>query len=150
MNVYEASMNLGIWPMVKARAEIWSVTKPNESVFADFQEAIKNKYKELMMVHHPDKGGETEECIKVQKAYELLKFSNINHFIDALAQEKKCNAKFYKPDSPECTSCEKWSAMMGLCMTTTCTGFEQRENSKVGERFSILSSVKMTEQIAET
>lgn len=36
-------------------------------------EDIKQKYRELILVHHPDKGGDHEEFLKVQQAYDFLK-----------------------------------------------------------------------------
>ena len=34
---------------------------------------IRNQYKKLVKLHHPDKGGDTREFIKVQAAYEILR-----------------------------------------------------------------------------
>mgnify|MGYP002827186353 CR=1 FL=1 len=36
-------------------------------------EDIKTKYRELILIHHPDKGGDHEEFIRIQQAYEILK-----------------------------------------------------------------------------
>ena len=37
-------------------------------------EDIKTKYRELILIHHPDKsGGDHEEFIRIQEAYETLK-----------------------------------------------------------------------------
>ena len=36
-------------------------------------EDIKQKYRELILIHHPDKGGDHEEFLKVQQAYDFLK-----------------------------------------------------------------------------
>ena len=36
-------------------------------------EDIKTKYRELILIHHPDKGGEHHEFIRIQDAYETLK-----------------------------------------------------------------------------
>ena len=36
-------------------------------------EDIKTKYRELILVHHPDKGGDHEEFIRIQEAYDFLK-----------------------------------------------------------------------------
>ena len=36
-------------------------------------EDIKTKYRELILVHHPDKGGDQEEFIRIQEAYDFLK-----------------------------------------------------------------------------
>ena len=37
-------------------------------------EDIKTKYRELILVHHPDKsGGDHDEFIRIQQAYEILK-----------------------------------------------------------------------------
>ena len=36
-------------------------------------EDIKTKYRELILVHHPDKGGDHDEFLKVQQAYDFLK-----------------------------------------------------------------------------
>lgn len=34
---------------------------------------LKKEYRKLVKKHHPDKGGEGELFIKIQKAYEILK-----------------------------------------------------------------------------
>ncbi len=36
-------------------------------------EEIKSKYKTLIKINHPDKGGKAENFEKVKKAYEILK-----------------------------------------------------------------------------
>ena len=36
-------------------------------------EDIKTKYRELILIHHPDKGGDHHEFIRIQQAYEILK-----------------------------------------------------------------------------
>ena len=36
-------------------------------------EDIKTKYRELILIHHPDKGGDHEEFIRIQEAYDFLK-----------------------------------------------------------------------------
>ena len=36
-------------------------------------EDIKTKYRELILIHHPDKGGDHDEFLKVQQAYDFLK-----------------------------------------------------------------------------
>ena len=36
-------------------------------------EDIKTKYRELILIHHPDKGGDHEEFIRIQQAYDFLK-----------------------------------------------------------------------------
>ena len=36
-------------------------------------EDIKQKYRELILVHHPDKGGDHHEFIRIQEAYDFLK-----------------------------------------------------------------------------
>ena len=36
-------------------------------------EDIKTKYRELILIHHPDKGGDHDEVIRIQEAYETLK-----------------------------------------------------------------------------
>ena len=36
-------------------------------------EDIKTKYRELILIHHPDKGGDHDEFIRIQEAYETLK-----------------------------------------------------------------------------
>ena len=37
---------------------------------------IKNAYKQLVVLHHPDKGGNIDKFKSIQKAYENLTFKN--------------------------------------------------------------------------
>ena len=129
MNIYEASINLGIWPMVKAHAEIWSVTKPGELLFQKFQDEIKKKYKEMAVISHPDRGGTDTSFMTVQKSYEILKYASVSDVIESLSHEKRSNIKIYHPGSDECPGCDKWSNILGMCIVGSCTGFERRENS---------------------
>ncbi|KAJ1454491.1 DnaJ domain-containing protein, partial [Pelagophyceae sp. CCMP2097] len=36
------------------------------------QEAIKKAYRRLAALHHPDKGGDADEFVKISNAYEFL------------------------------------------------------------------------------
>jgi len=51
---------------VKSLYEILGVAKNSSTI------VIKEAFKKLAMEHHPDKGGDADEFIKVQQAYEIL------------------------------------------------------------------------------
>jgi len=136
MNVYEASINLGIWPMVKAHAEIWSVTKPVEVLFQEFHNDIKKKYKEMVSISHPDKGGVESVFMLVQKSYEILKRAGVSDFIDSLAQEKVSTIQIYHPGSDQCPGCSKWSNILGMCIIGSCTGFEVKHGFRYKTKLS--------------
>ena len=53
--------------------------------FSSFNE-IKAKYKELMKIHHPDKGGDSIIFNKYKEAYEFLKNNKDEH-----DRKLKCN-----------------------------------------------------------
>jgi len=36
------------------------------------RDQLKSAYRKLALLHHPDKGGDTKEFIKIKDAYELL------------------------------------------------------------------------------
>jgi curved DNA-binding protein CbpA len=62
--------------------EIFSL--PNFSPFED----IKLKYKQLIRISHPDKGGDREDFQKIKKAYDYLKEPNLKSEYD---RNLKCN-----------------------------------------------------------
>jgi len=132
MNVYEASILLSVWPVVKARAEIWLTAKPSESMWNGFKDIIKNRYRELSLVHHPDMGGDHDTYIKIQRAYEVLRYSALEDIVEALSYEKKMIAEYCKPGSDKCKNCSKWSKMINLCATISCTGFEINSSPNYG------------------
>lgn len=49
--------------------------------FANTEE-IKAKYKELIKINHPDKGGKAENFEKIKKAYEILKLEETKNEYD--------------------------------------------------------------------
>jgi hypothetical protein len=90
----------------------------------DLISIVKDKFHDLAMKHHPDRGGNSDEYIRVREAYELIKSSIANHFISALEDEKKANTKYFTPGSNECKNCRKWSSVISGCLTSICTGLE--------------------------
>lgn len=58
--------------------------------FANLDE-IKSKYKQLIKLNHPDKGGKAEDFEKIKKAYEILKTEESKFNYD-----KKLKCKFLK------------------------------------------------------
>ena len=55
--------------------------------FSDI-EAVKTRYKQLVKVHHPDKGGDRKDFEIVKQAYEVLKDPSSKSEID---RKMKCN-----------------------------------------------------------
>jgi molecular chaperone DnaJ len=55
--------------------------------FSDL-ETIKNKYKQLVKMHHPDKGGDSFEFDLVKQAYDYLKNPSLKEDFD---RTMKCN-----------------------------------------------------------
>jgi|LauGreDrversion4_2_1035121.scaffolds.fasta_scaffold1473684_1 molecular chaperone DnaJ len=55
--------------------------------FSDI-DTIKNKYKQLVKMHHPDKGGNREDFDIIKQAYDYLKNPNSKEEYD---RNMKCN-----------------------------------------------------------
>lgn len=76
------------------------------------ENALKTRYKELIKVHHPDKGGDARNFIKVQDAFKVLQALTIQD------NEERYNSDFtsdghrkselglgYSPPMPTCEKC---------------------------------------------
>jgi len=132
MNVYLACEALDIWPIVKARAEVWSISSTaNAKAINNLKSIAKNKFKELAVVHHPDKGGENDKFIELQRAHDVIKNATIEQIIDSLKDEQESNRVYFEPGSLQCKDCTKWSDIVGLCITVSCTGFKSPKDSNV-------------------
>ena len=126
MTLYEACVILGVWPMAKAHAQVWSMSSGDHSSMLDeFKAKVKDKFRELALKHHPDKGGNNDEYVKIQFAHELVKASTVASLIWALESEKQASTKYYDPGSSECGNCSKWSDLVHACSTSSCTGFSE-------------------------
>lgn len=131
MNLYEACIALGIWDVVRARAQVWSMVDQvaQESV-DELQALAKSKFNDLALVHHPDKSGDSQEFMKLRAAAELIKMSSVQQFVDALEEEKRQNLQYFDPGSEECKSCTKWT-LLQTCSTGSCSGFKLLERPRV-------------------
>jgi hypothetical protein len=127
MNLYEACINLGIWHIAKARAEIWSLseTRGSSASLDDLKGQIKTQCKKLAMVFHPDVGGNHGDMAKIQESHNLVKKATTHDFINALDIAKEVEIVLYEPGSLNCKQCRKWSDMLNICSTENCTGFNQ-------------------------
>jgi len=137
MNLYDACVVLSLWHVVKARAQVWAISTSDHSIaLSDTKVLAKNKFKELALQHHPDKGGQNSAYLEIQEAHELIKSATLSDFINVLGLEPKNDTKFCTPGSMECMACNKWSDVVKICITTTCTGFKQHEKS-IRSKFDI-------------
>ena len=134
MNLYEACAVLGVWHVVKARVEVWSMS-PGDHTTAlnELKSMVKDKFKELALEHHPDKGGNNEVWIKIQEAHDLIKSATIIKLMGALDIERKSSVKYCAPGSAECKSCSKWSDLANVCATSSCSGFKEYETPVFSE-----------------
>jgi len=129
MNLYDACAILDLWYAIKARAQMWSISNCRPTSLDEVRILVKNRFKELALQHHPDKGGDNSKYLEIQEAYELIKSASVPDFIHALSIEAANNIKYYTPGSQDCANCSKWSDVVCVCVTTTCTGFKQHEKS---------------------
>lgn len=129
MNLQYACKTLGIWDVVKARAEIWSmVDKPSATSIADLKESAKVAFKRLAIGCHPDTGGDHNIYLKVKEAFDIVKAAEAKDFIDALYFKE---TQYFNPGDDECKRCNKWSDIASTCITRDCTGYEQLRQSTV-------------------
>jgi len=124
MNLYEACKILSIWPIAKARAEVWSMSHINDSSLIDLKDRAKTAFRRLALKYHPDKGGNQSKYLEIQEAFNLIKGSTGQSIIEALNIEKNVIAKYCEPGAEECWECVKWSSMIHSCLTIQCTGLE--------------------------
>lgn len=130
MNTYSACIRLNIWSLVKARAEVWAVTQLyDEESLNELKVTAKKAFHSLCMDHHPDKGGEHENYLEIQKAFDLIKGATHSDFVNALDEEKQSKTVYFEPGSEECSSCRKWSDVVNTCITVTCSGFDEPTRS---------------------
>lgn len=71
--------------------------------FSATKEQILTSYNELSLIHHPDKGGDTEEYKKIVEAYELLKnpHQKLKYDLSLLRNEKSRKREYIES--------EKWN-----------------------------------------
>lgn len=126
MNIYYACVILNIWSTVKARAEIWNITKSyHDELLNDLKVIAKKSFLDLCMIHHPDKGGEHENYLIIKEAFDLIKNAKHKDFIEALNEEREFNTYYFNPGSSKCNNCRKWSNIVNSCITITCSGFDE-------------------------
>tara|TARA_Y100001968_G_scaffold4173_1_gene3678 strand:+ start:87 stop:740 length:654 start_codon:yes stop_codon:yes gene_type:complete len=59
-------------------------------------EDIKKAYRELVKIHHPDRGGDTKVMLEINAAWELLKKKHKNLHSNPINNYKVCNQNEYK------------------------------------------------------
>jgi len=125
MNLYWACIRIGIWSIVKARAEVWQASgSTSPESLQEIKDLAKRSYRSLSMLHHPDKGGDHDNYLEIQSAFDSVKSATVSDFIQALDEEKKSLIKYYEPGSEDCRGCGRWSDIVGMCITVTCSGFQ--------------------------
>lgn len=77
------------------------------------------------MDHHPDRGGDHQNFLEIQAAFDLIKGAAQNNFVNALDEEKQSKTVYFEPGSEKCSSCRKWSDVVNACITVTCSGFDE-------------------------
>lgn len=127
MNIYSACIRLGIWELAKARAGVWLLSNSSDHAksLSDLKDVIKSYYKKLALSHHPDVGGDENNFLEIQAAYDMIKAANHNDFVNALDYEKKSLTKYYEPGANNCFECNRWSDITKSCITVTCSGFQE-------------------------
>lgn len=125
MNLHRACIRLGIWSIVKARSEVWfsSGSHSSESL-QELKDLAKRSYRSLSMNHHPDKGGDHDNYLEIQEAFSKVKEATANDFIESLGEEKDSKTEYFEPGSDECKKCGRWSDVVGMCITVTCSGYQ--------------------------
>lgn len=132
MTLYSACIRLGIWSVVKARAGVWSMSghKDHENSMSEVKDMAKRAFKKLAMDHHPDRGGDRDNFLEIQEAAEIVKSSKLNDFLNALDDEERSSVVYFEPGSENCKSCTRWSDVVGMCITVTCSGFQEPQRRK--------------------
>tara|TARA_Y100001968_G_scaffold31686_1_gene24354 strand:+ start:706 stop:1359 length:654 start_codon:yes stop_codon:yes gene_type:complete len=62
-------------------------------------EEIKKAYRELVKIHHPDKGGDSAIMLEVNSAWEILKKKHKDLNLDKVSNSKANNQKEYKRET---------------------------------------------------
>jgi DnaJ-class molecular chaperone len=132
MNLYSACIRLAVWNVAKARAEVWSISDRdgNEKSLSELRDFAKRSFKKLAMDHHPDRGGDRDNFEEIQEAIDLVKVAEAKDFIDALEDEKKSSVVYFDPGSENCKSCSRWGDVLGMCITVTCSGFQEPQRRR--------------------
>ena len=74
-------------------------------------EEIKKAYRELVKIHHPDKGGDSTVMLEINSAWEILKKEHRNANLNKFENLKVYNQKQYKKDTNDYSKSEdikKW------------------------------------------
>jgi len=124
MNLYRACIILNIWPIAKARSEIWQISNSNQSSLNDLKKLAKKNFKKLATQRHPDIGGSSEAYIEIQQAYDTIKSATAVQFIRALKDEIEDSKIYYKSGDKACYDCKRWSDLARSCVMERCVGFE--------------------------
>lgn len=132
MNLYTACIRLAIWNVVKARAEVWSMSGhgDHDQSLSEVKNLAKRSFKKLAMDHHPDRGGDRDNFLEIQAAMEIVKSSKVNDFLNALDDEKRSAVVYFEPGSNNCKSCTRWGDVIGMCITVTCSGFKKPQKRR--------------------
>ncbi len=74
-------------------------------------EEIKKAYRELVKIHHPDKGGDSAAMLEVNSAWEILKKKHKDHKLNKVNNSKVYNQNEYKRETNNYSKSEdikKW------------------------------------------
>ena len=74
-------------------------------------EEIKKAYRNLVKIHHPDKGGDSKAMLEINSAWEILKKEHRNPNLNKFENLKVYNQKQYKKDTNDYSKSEdikKW------------------------------------------
>ncbi len=69
-------------------------------------ENIKKAYRELVKIHHPDKGGDSKEILEINAAWEILKKEHKDHNLNTFNNSKVYNQKKYKKENSNYSNSE--------------------------------------------
>jgi len=62
-------------------------------------EEIKKAYRELVKIHHPDKGGDAKQILEINAAWEILKKKHKDLNLNKINNSKVCNQDEYKREA---------------------------------------------------
>ena len=132
MNLYSACIRLTIWNVARARAEVWSISDRNdhENSLSELRDFAKRSFKKLAMDHHPDRGGDKDNFVEIQEAIGIVNEAKSQDFINALDDEKRSSVAYFEPGSEDCRKCARWGDVLGMCITVTCSGFQEPQRKR--------------------
>lgn len=128
MTLYDACVLLDMIPQIKVLADMCV----NYDIFDKdkINEIAKEKFREMSLKCHTDLNPDREhsEFIEVKNAYDMIlsiKKRDVNSLLEYIKMQSR---PIYKPGSPECNNCSKWSTIVKSCSTADCTGYKQNKD----------------------